>query len=100
MIPLRHKNTIAGRVTAAVLRAEIDSDFIVAEGAAYKCALAGEDADRAMRFCDDATVDFYAMVRGVEGGAFAVERERQATAAEIASINRDIATVYVGWPPC
>lgn len=38
-IPLRHKNTIAGRVTAAILRTEIDAGFLAAEPTAYKCAL-------------------------------------------------------------
>ncbi len=38
MIPLRHKNTVAGRVVAAILRAEIDPGYWVAESVAYKCA--------------------------------------------------------------
>lgn len=38
VIPLRHKNTIAGRIALAVSRIEIDASFTIAEAVAYKCA--------------------------------------------------------------
>lgn len=62
MIPLRYKKTVAGRVTAAILRSEIDPGFVVAEGVAYKCHFIDAGCN-AQKLCAEADRDFQQMRR-------------------------------------
>jgi hypothetical protein len=54
---LRTRNTIAGAVCRATLRTEADPGYLIAEPAAYKCALA-ERGSNPLQLCADATRDY------------------------------------------
>lgn len=59
---LRTRNTIAGAVCRAILRAEADPGYRSAEGTAYKCALA-ERGCNPLQLCEDAHRDYLMMLR-------------------------------------
>lgn len=57
---LRHRNTIAGAVCRAILRTEADPSYLIAEPAAYKCALIQRGCN-AQTICAEATRDIQIM---------------------------------------